>query len=217
MLSNFVTAAKGLFTRHESQDERADPAGDSAATTSKMVTTRRGTDAPEDIPEDSKSNEVAKGGKRKAPSVNTEKPSSQQTKRRKRTSLEAADASQNESTVDSPNPSNANGDKEQKSAQPAPKNHFRFGSEEPAMPEAPHPKETTQAPSNDEEEEDSDDDAPEAIDNSAQLLKMKEQAKRQEKVKQLYVPFLARHIPSTPRVLTFSTAKMNRRERNGAS
>jgi U3 small nucleolar RNA-associated protein 16 len=69
------------------------------------------------------------------------------------------------------------------------KNHFRFDSEEPELPET-LPEETAEEPMQEDEDEDEDsddDDAPEAIDNSAQLLKMKEQAKKREAANQLYV------------------------------
>lgn len=185
MLSNFVTAAKGLFKRPESEDALADPAGDSAATTSEMVTTKRGDVARQDIAGDSKS-DVPLKGKRKAQPTGTEKPISKQSKRRKQNSVEAAEASDDESNIPSPSLLDANEAKQQEPTDSAPKKHFRFGSEEPAMPEEPQTQEPSEAP-NDEETSDSDDDAPETIDNSAQLIRMKEQAKKQEKLKQQYV------------------------------
>lgn len=180
MLSNFVTAAKGLFKRPESEDALTDPAGDSVATTSEMATTRADI-VPQDTSRDAKT-KVTKRGKRKAQPVSTEEPID---KRRKRNSLEAAEASDNESTVKSPNPVNAIDDEKQDSTDSAPKKHFRFGSEEPAVPEELQPQESNEAPND--EDSDSDDDAPETINNSAQLIQMKEQAKKQEKLKQQYV------------------------------
>lgn len=186
MFSHLVTAAKGLFTREEPQDASADSAGDIATTTSNMVSaTRRGVIAPEaDKP---KTNGVAKAGKRKTQST-TEKADDKQSKRRKRDSLEAADASSDDDSTA------LKGHKMQKSSVGAPKAHFRFDSEEPAVPEATQPVEIPAARQDDDEDEDSDDDAPETVDNSAQLLKIKEQAKKQEKLKQQYVlPVSNRH------------------------
>ncbi|KAJ6135487.1 hypothetical protein N7512_000647 [Penicillium capsulatum] len=157
MLSNFVTAAKGLFKRQGSEDELAGPAGTSAAATSEM---------------------------RKAQPVNTEKPIDKQSKRRKRSSLETAEGSE-DITIQPPNPLSANGTKQSNHTETASKKHFRFDSEEPAMPEQPQQQEPIEAPNDDDDSDsDSDDDAPETIDNSAQLIKIKEQAKRQEKLKQ---------------------------------
>ncbi|KAJ5925092.1 hypothetical protein N7454_007731 [Penicillium verhagenii] len=175
MLSHLVTAAKGLFTRPESQQNFEDPAGAPATTTSEMVTsTRRSTASAKDT---SKEPKVAlKQGKRKAP---TDK---QSTKRQKRSSLQAAaDAeSDDEETGYSDT-------EEKKSAESSePKGHFRFGSEELAVPETqPEPIEAPNDDEDDDSSDDDDDDAPETIDNSAQLLQMKEKAKKQEQAKQL--------------------------------
>ncbi|KAJ5923918.1 hypothetical protein N7466_008105 [Penicillium verhagenii] len=173
MLSHLVTAAKGLFTRSESQQNFEDPAGAPATTTSEMVTsTRRSTASAKDTPKEPKV--ALKQGKRKAP---TDK---QSTKRQKRSSLEAAAESDDEETGSS-------NTEEKKSAESSePKGHFRFGSEEPAFPETQ--PEQIEAPNDDEDDDssdDDDDDAPETIDNSAQLLQMKEKAKKQEQAKQL--------------------------------
>ena len=89
MFSNIVTAAKGLFVRHESQDTLADSAGASAALTSDMVTaTRRGTFTSNPT-EELTTNGTPKQGKRKALPVTTEKTHNKQSKRRKSSSLEA--------------------------------------------------------------------------------------------------------------------------------
>ncbi|KAJ5281223.1 hypothetical protein N7478_006595 [Penicillium angulare] len=174
MFSNIVTAAKGLFTRSDSQESSTDPAGTSAAITSEMAnSTRQGPAASKDTSEAPKTNGVKKQGKRKAPS------DEQQTKRRKQNSLKAAESDGEES--ESPKIPAAG---EKKSADSEPKAHFRFGSEEPETPEI-QPEEIPQAPNQDEESDSDSDDAPETIDNSAQLLKIKEQAKKQEKLKKL--------------------------------
>ncbi|OGE53614.1 hypothetical protein PENARI_c007G06625 [Penicillium arizonense] len=126
-----------------------------------MVTTRRGEVAPE-----------LASGKRKA-----SKADEQQTKRRRRSDPKATET---EDASDIPATANVNGEK----APVDKKNHFRFDSEEPEIPET-LPEEISEEPNQEDDDEDSDDDAPEAIDNSAQLLKMKEQAKKRETAKQL--------------------------------
>lgn len=124
-------------------------------------------------------NGVMTNGKRKAPPTGAGKRDEQQGKRRRKSS--------NTPTNTAEETSHMNGIEEDK--KPVPKsNHLRFGSEEPVLLEET-PAEIPAAPNHDEEDEDSDDDAPEAIDNSAQLLKIKEQAKKQETAKQVYVFF----------------------------
>lgn len=171
MLSHLVTAAKGLFARSESQENLADPAG-ASATTSEMVTSTRLETAAKDASKSPKSNGTVKQGKRKAPT------DEQQSKRQKRISLEAAE-SDDEQTSSAKK-------EEKKSTEAEPKSHFRFGSEEPAVPE-PQPEKIPQASNDDDDDSSDDDEAPETIDNSAQLLQMKEKAKKQEKAMQLYV------------------------------
>ncbi|KAJ5666389.1 uncharacterized protein N7477_008837 [Penicillium maclennaniae] len=175
MFSHLVTAAKGLFTREESQDTSADSASDIATNCNMVSATRQGVVANE--VEKPKANSVLKAGKRKTQTTATEKPDNKQSKRRKRDSLEAADANSDDDSEE------LKGHKKQKSSIAAPKAHFRFDSEEPAMPEITR-SEIPAAPQDNDEDSDSDDDAPEMIDNSAQLLKIKDQAKKQEKLKQ---------------------------------
>jgi U3 small nucleolar RNA-associated protein 16 len=191
MFSNFVIAAKGLFARSESEDTLADPAGASAATTSDMVTaTRRGTVTSQPT-EEPTTNGSAKQGKRKAQPVTTEKTNDKQSKRRKRNSLEA------ENTIsDAASDSDMDEDS-------APKKHFRFGSEEPE-PTVPETQLESKSEQDEDEDSDSDDDAPETIDNSAQLMKIKEQARKQEKAKQQYV-FRIFHAHFSPFHLTNSS------------
>lgn len=182
MFSQIVTAAKGLFTRPESEETSPDPASSDAPTTSKMVSaTRQRVVKPEQPAEEHVTNGIAKGGKRKAQGTNTGKSEQKQTKRRKRDSLEAAQAT-NDTLAQ-------NGKQDENSSNPTesvPKGHRRFGSEESDVPEESLPQVTTNVSNNDEDDSDSDsdDDAPETIDNSAQLMKIKEQAKRQEQIKQ---------------------------------
>ncbi|KAJ5501003.1 hypothetical protein N7527_012124 [Penicillium freii] len=166
MFAHLVTAAKGLFTR-QPEEQESQLAGTSA-TNSKMVTaTRRGDVAPE----------IA-SGKRKAHSAGASKTEDQQTKRRRRSDPKATGTDQDATKSTPAEKSIVIGDKA-----PAGKK-IRFGSEEPEPVEA-QPEEISETPTQDDDEDDSDDDAPETIDNSAQLLKMKEQAKKQEAAKQL--------------------------------
>ncbi|KAJ5598719.1 hypothetical protein N7537_008803 [Penicillium hordei] len=166
MFTHLVTAAKGLFTR-QPEEQESQPAGTSA-TNPKMVTaTRRGDVAPESA-----------SGKRKAHSASASKTEDQQTKRRRRSDPKATGIDQGAPKPTPAEKSSVIGDKA-----PAGKK-IRFGSEEPEPVET-QPEEISQTPTQDDDEDDSDDDAPETIDNSAQLLKMKEQAKKQEAAKQL--------------------------------
>ncbi|KAF3393835.1 CTD kinase subunit gamma [Penicillium rolfsii] len=167
-----------LFARSESEETLADPAGASAATTSDMVTaTRRGTVSSQPT-EEPIINGVSKQGKRKAQPVTTEKTNDKQSKRRKRNSLEAENKTMDKTTPDAGSVSATDEDS-------APKKHFRFGSEdpEPIVPE-PQLESKLEQDEDEDEENDSDDEAPETIDNSAQLMKIKEQARKQEKAKQ---------------------------------
>jgi U3 small nucleolar RNA-associated protein 16 len=167
MFANLVTAAKGLFTR-QPEEQESQSAGTSA--NSKMVTaTRRADVAPE----------IA-NGKRKAQSASASKSEDQQTKRRRRSDPKATGTDQEAVKHTPAEKSSVNAEKA-----PAGKK-IRFDSEEPEPLET-QPEEISETPTqDDDDEDDSDDDAPETINNSAQLLKMKEQAKKQEAAKQLY-------------------------------
>jgi U3 small nucleolar RNA-associated protein 16 len=112
-------------------------------------------------------------GKRKAESATSVKTNGQSTKRRKRAS-EDEQANEDENT---------NGTSEA-TVTPAEKpKHFRFGSEEPAAVVDEPVEEAQDTQQNDAEESD-DDEATEAIDNSAQLLRVKEQVQKQERARQ---------------------------------
>ncbi|KAJ5325791.1 hypothetical protein MYU51_001243 [Penicillium brevicompactum] len=164
MLAQFVTAAKGLFTRHH--EEHPDPDTVNPTNIEMVTSTRRGEVAPN----------MSANGKRKTRPASAGKPDGQETKRQRskpQTTNKSADISS-----DSEKPSDVN-------AASAPAgNKIRFGSEEPE-PIDTQPEEIPEASMEDEEDEDSDDDAPETINNSAQLSKMKEQAKKQEAARQL--------------------------------
>lgn len=166
MFAHFVTAAKGLFTR---QPEEQESYSSTSTDNPKMVTTtRQGKVTPE----------VATSGKRKAQSASAGKTEAQQTKRIRRSDpMAGAD----HATKNTP------GKTSQVKTEKAPAGKkIRFDSEEPEQFET-QAEEISETPNPDDDEDDSDDDAPETINNSAQLLKMKEQAKKQEAAKQLYV------------------------------
>lgn len=160
MFSHLVTAAKGLFARNEQESDDL---------TTMVSATRRGV-----VGAAKSATEPAMNGKRKAESATTKKAEGQQAKRRKRDSLEAT-----ETTPD--------GQDQAPTAPSAQTKHMRFDSEEPELPEATQPEEISETPNQKLDDDDSDDDAPEAINNSAQLLKIKEQAKKLEVAKQMYV------------------------------
>ncbi|KAJ5907728.1 hypothetical protein N7495_000410 [Penicillium taxi] len=156
MFSNIVTAAKGLFTREESQENLENSAG------SNMATARH--EAAEQAPDVPKTNDTANQGKRKAQPAKAEKISTQKSKRQKKNSIEAAD--------DEDKPASNS-------------KLIRFGSEEPAVPTTQPEVTPAVIVDSDDSEDDSDDDAPEMINNASELLKMKEQAKKQENIKKL--------------------------------
>jgi U3 small nucleolar RNA-associated protein 16 len=170
MFAHLVTAAKGLFTRHP--EEQHSHSADSITLNSNMVTsTRRG-----DVATD-----VAANGKRKDRPASAGKADGQDTKKKRRRSNPRATDTSADAANGTLETSNVN-----EAKAPAGKK-IRFGSEEPEPIIETQPEETSESPKEDEEDEDSDDDAPETIVNSAQLLKMKEHAKKQEAAKQLYV------------------------------
>ena len=184
MFSHIVTAAKGLFARPESEET---PSDDTTTNTPKMVSaTRQRNIATESTPAESDiSSTPATNGKRKARNANSTKADGQHNKRRKRSSLGAAEQLENgESEVHR----ESSPKKEGRVAPAAKKNHVRFGSEEPEMPvemqeETPEEKHDNQ----EDGEESSDDDAPEAIDNSAQMSKIKAEAQKLQQAKQRFV------------------------------
>ncbi|KAE8148452.1 U3 snoRNA associated-domain-containing protein [Aspergillus avenaceus] len=142
-------------------------------------------------------------GKRKSGPANSKKAdTTPRNKRRKQSNVEAAEAkevaSEDNTTSEpqeetestpaaeevedvSPEP------KEEANPAPAPKKHFRFDSEEPEVPMDTHVEETaeTQQAQEDNSDDSDDDEAPETVDNSAQLSKIKLEAKKQEQARQL--------------------------------
>lgn len=188
MFNHIVTAAKGLFARHpEEHSAPVEPAN------SNMVTSTRRGDVTPNI------------SKRKSRPTSAGKPDSQETKRQKSDPQGANPPADTSSDTETPNVNAASA--------PAPAGKkIRFGSEEPEPIET-EPEETPEAPQDD-EDEDSDDDAPETIDNSAQLSKMKEQAKKQEAARQLYV---SRSVLAQSILLTISSEKKRQRERSDGS
>lgn len=180
MFAHLVTAAKGLFPRSESQDALADPRD--TTTNSNMGSSPKQGATETELSGERQETSGTKYGKRKAQLANNEK-NDDKSKRRKRNSHGAEDSTESEPLKKS----GLKGNKAHGTTVPAPRKHFRFDSEEPVVPEETQPDEAPRDVSREDEDEDSDDEAPEAIDNSAQLLKIKEQAKKQEKARQLYV------------------------------
>ncbi|KAL4933532.1 uncharacterized protein BDV17DRAFT_252195 [Aspergillus undulatus] len=172
MLSVLVTAAKSILFAElnlNSDSTTATTEPKTTETNSKMVTTRRSA-AHLVIPvEDAGVNgSLDTNGKRKPENTNDASPEAQGNKRRKRTSTLLVSEEV----------------KEDKNEVAAPKK-IRFGSEEPEIPEDAEPEVPVDAPQeNQDDEESSDDEAPEAVDNSAQLARIKEEAKQREKARQ---------------------------------
>jgi U3 small nucleolar RNA-associated protein 16 len=194
MFSHIVTAAKGLFARQEVDEDKLDSSNTTSTTSrspigreAKMVTAtrRRNLETSSTTSGDNKGVSASANGKRKPESTSAGKPESQHNKRRKRSSLEAAEEPERELSTES---AMVESDSKRKEAQaPASKTkHFRFDSEEPELPvemetEAPEPQQKGQ----DNEDSSDDDEAPEAIDNSAQMSKIRLEAKKQERARQI--------------------------------
>lgn len=181
MLSQLVTAAKGILfaeqnTNNSSNIATPEPEHTATATNSKMVTTRRSAAHVAIATEDAGLNgSLEPNGKRKSDNATSETPEAKGSKRRKRSSIQVVEQE-------------VTHDKEDAKEEAAPKKHFRFDSEEPVLPEptgAEEPIDVQQQ--NQDEEESSDDEAPETVDNSAQLSKIKSEARKQEKTRQMFV------------------------------
>lgn len=192
MFSHIVTAAKGLFARQSSNEPPStqpdsspiNPSALSApADNSKMVTaTRRRTFSPvRPAAETNGNGSEKKNGKRKSGAVNTAV--EVQVIKKRKTSPEITpeeDASQ----IEEPQPQQeANAETEEKAAPPA-KKHFRFDSEEPELPVEIPMEEPEKQPEPAEEDSSDDDEAPEAVDNSAEMSRLRQEAKKQEEIKQ---------------------------------
>ncbi len=181
MLSQLVTAAKGILFAEQNPNNSSniaapEPGNTATATNSKMVTTRRSA-AHVAIPtEDAGLNgSLELNGKRKSDNTASETPEAKGNKRRKRSNIQVVEQE-------------VTHDKEDAKEEAAPKKHFRFDSEEPVLPEPTETEEPIDAQQGDQdEEESSDDEAPETVDNSAQLSKIKSEARKQEKARQMFV------------------------------
>ncbi|KAF7587525.1 hypothetical protein BBP40_007084 [Aspergillus hancockii] len=194
MFSQIVTAAKGLFTRQES-DERylkksknalTAPSESTIASKPKMATaTRRRKISDIQPEEETQINEQQEmNGKRKSGPASAGKTETRGNKRRKRTSLEAAQESESGIPEETAEDVKETDSKEEEKAAPSAMKHFRFDSEDPELPLETQVEETQQ-PEEDKSDESDDDDAPEMVDNSAQLSKIRSEAKKLERAKQL--------------------------------
>ncbi|RAL17724.1 uncharacterized protein BO97DRAFT_402234 [Aspergillus homomorphus CBS 101889] len=214
MFSQLVTAAKGLFTRPDtdlkstflkSRDSESNSV--SADLTPKMVTAtrRRKFTAEQSAEPEVKGGAAARSietnGKRKSEQqpvnseANSQKSNNKNNKRRKRDNLEAVQEPEDDmATATSNKKSKVMEDDSEVEEETTPvavvpkakKKHFRFDSEEPEVPQLEEEvAETPQGVDEDEEDSSDDDEAPETVDNSAQLSKMRMEAKRQERAKQI--------------------------------
>ncbi|KAL4785205.1 hypothetical protein BJX76DRAFT_347246 [Aspergillus varians] len=179
MFSQIVTAAKGILFAEKISNINSNiattkPEEPATATNSKMVTTRRSA-VQVVIPTGNTgvNRSLELNAKRKPEDTATTRPETQGSKRRKRSSIQIVEQETQETQEDM-------------KEEAAPKKHFRFGSEEPELPEAAEPEVPVDAQQeNQNEEESSDDEAPETIDNSAQLSRIKAEAKKREKARQI--------------------------------
>ncbi|GKZ62529.1 hypothetical protein AnigIFM49718_009948 [Aspergillus niger] len=211
MFSQIVTAAKGLFSRQDSDESSLKnlrpttttttsgaPSGiKSSSNTPKMVTATRQRKFPAEQQQSSTEPEVnGSNGKRKSEPVGAEPTETQsKNKRRKRSSLEAttqesegkpsSNKKSKKMTEPAEEPEEQSEEEKKPSAAPAAKKHFRFDSEEPEIPEVAAVEDTTEAQQDQDDESSDDDEAPETVDNSAQLSKMRMEAKKQERARQI--------------------------------
>lgn len=206
MFSHIVTAAKSLFTRQTSTKSRPKPSLINSTTPVKkaMVTaTRRRTlEVAQPITGSNVEVHIQTRSKRKSDTAAPAPSQTRDNKRRKRTSLrsnqEVESESQNETPEETtemeveaepePEPQpEAEPEPEEKPTTTGKTKHFRFDSEEPEVPLDTPVEESTEIPQNKEGSDDdsSDDEAPEAIDNSAQLSKIRSEAKKLEQAKQM--------------------------------
>lgn len=194
MFSHFVTAAKGLFARPNSEEASSIPS-DSTPNNPKMVTATRQRNIPSreaTAGSDANSTPVM-NGKRKTRPANSGTADGQH-KRRKRSSLEGPEAIENgDSGVEESEPT----PKKKREGSPSKHNHVRFDSEEPDEPQGLQAEEIQEPQGNKNDSEDSsDDDAPEAIDNSAQMSRIKAESQKLQKVKQRCVSQLEVELES---------------------
>ncbi|KAL2832974.1 U3 snoRNA associated-domain-containing protein [Aspergillus cavernicola] len=176
MLSQLVTAARGLiFPGNHSNSDANITATElettATATNPKMVTTRR-SEAHAVIPTEVETNlGLESNGKRKSENGTSITPKDQNNKRRKKTTIQVVEEEVKADSKEDTEPGK----------------HFRFDSEEPEFPESTEPEMPTSAQPEvqDDADDSSDDEAPETVDNSAQLSRMKSDAKKRERARQL--------------------------------
>ncbi|KAL2872721.1 uncharacterized protein BJX67DRAFT_340204 [Aspergillus lucknowensis] len=141
-----------------------------------MVTTRRGSaaQAAASIEDAEVDRSLGLNGKRKSENATTStNDDAQRNKRRKKSPIEIEEEVGEDA-------------KEDTAPEPAAGKHFRFDSEEPVLPESVGPEEPVAAHQENQDGEDSsDDEAPETVDNSAQLSKIKLEAKKRERARQI--------------------------------
>ncbi|KAL3469614.1 hypothetical protein BJX99DRAFT_251864 [Aspergillus californicus] len=168
MLSQLVTAAKGFIfaERNSNRNTYTTTESGETATNSKMVTTRRSLAAQ--VADGDVNGTLDLNGKRKPEIEAPTSPEIQNNKRRKKSTIKVV-----EEEV-----------KEDPKKETAPGNHMRFNSEEPDVPEITNPEEPPSAQQPNDEDDSSDDEAPETVDNSAQMSRIKLEAKKREQARQ---------------------------------
>ncbi|PGH09039.1 hypothetical protein AJ79_05768 [Helicocarpus griseus UAMH5409] len=207
MLSQFVTAARGLFARQDSAAEESEETPNQTSSPNMVSATRRTVFPANATAEDARASSPATNGKRKITTASKRETETQAPKRRKkRTSNEGVTSPAAEVTregkrarklpirsaesSDSVVPEEQVGDASQEPEQVTESNtkstHVRFGSEEPDPEVNGHEEPIEEEPklNGAHDSEDSDDEAPETVDNSAQLRKLKEVARKEAQAKQ---------------------------------
>lgn len=185
MFSHLVTAAKGFLKRQDAEDASSDTTLDNNPKMARV--TRRSSGAEKSEPEST----VAVNGNGNSRQSIAGTKGGKNNKRQRSSAQENGVLDESQDGISGSEP--AQKDSAEKGG------HIRFGSEEPEIPEEIEAEKESEAGSQnqDEEEEDSDDDAPETVDNSAQLSKMKQQAQKREQARQRLVflcyPFCQSH------------------------
>lgn len=179
MFSHLVTAAKGFLKRQDTEGASPDTTIDNDPRMARATRQSNGAEKPEH-----QRSPAANGNGVSRPSSAGNK-GGKNNKRRRSSIQDPEDKSVPDESTDG-----ISGSKPAQKDSSAKGGHIRFGSEEPESPEIETEEKVSEAGSqnqDEEEDDDSDDDAPETVDNSAQLSKIKLQAQKREQARQRLV------------------------------
>lgn len=193
MFSHLVTAAKGFLKRQDTEGASPDTTIDNDPKMARVTRRSNGAEKPK---LDSTLATNGNGGSRPSNAGNK----GGKNNKRRRSSIQDSE----DGDVPNESPDGISGSEPAQKDSSAKGGHIRFGSEEPEFPEEIETEKVSEAGSQnqDEEEEDSDDDAPETVDNSAQLSKIKLQAQKREQARQRLVFCSLSALRHVSRILT---------------